>query len=103
MLSFVRFNRLRAKNLLSQTCRMFHQNLPSRLVRQGPQPSLSSNSRPDPLLTPTIVLIGSIPVFAFALGTWQLQRLHWKNALISDLEERLQLEPLSLPAQVKYY
>lgn len=58
-------------------------------------------TRPQPLLTPAIVLIGCIPVLSFALGTWQLQRLKWKVSLIDELQEKLQLEPLSLPARVK--
>jgi surfeit locus 1 family protein len=57
--------------------------------------------RPNSWLSPTIFFIGFIPVFTFALGTWQLQRLKWKVALIDELEEKLQLEPLSLPGQVK--
>jgi surfeit locus 1 family protein len=32
-----------------------------------------------------------------ALGTWQLQRLTWKEALIATLEERLAAPPVALP------
>lgn len=49
-----------------------------------------------------MLLIGFIPVFTFALGTWQLQRLKWKVNLIDELEEKLQLQPLSLPPRIKY-
>jgi surfeit locus 1 family protein len=49
-----------------------------------------------------MLLIGFIPFFTFALGTWQLQRLQWKIALIDELEEKLQLQPLSLPEKIKY-
>jgi len=47
-----------------------------------------------------MLLIGFIPFFTFALGTWQLQRLQWKIALIDELEEKLQLQPLSLPEKI---
>lgn len=31
-----------------------------------------------------------------ALGTWQMQRLHWKQALLATIEERIAAEPHSL-------
>ncbi|KAF8632944.1 hypothetical protein AX15_001550 [Amanita polypyramis BW_CC] len=47
-----------------------------------------------------MILVGVIPFFTFGLGTWQLKRLKWKIALIDELEEKLQLQPLSLPPRV---
>ncbi|GBE77684.1 Cytochrome oxidase assembly protein [Sparassis crispa] len=41
-----------------------------------------------------------MPIFTFALGTWQVQRLKWKVALIDELEEKLHLEPMLLPKQI---
>ena len=58
--------------------------------------------RREPWVNPTMLFIGFIPIFTFALGTWQLQRLQWKVALIDELEEKLQLQPLSLPDKIKY-
>jgi surfeit locus 1 family protein len=52
-------------------------------------------------VTPTILFIGFIPVLSFGLGTWQIQRLQWKINLIDELEEKLHMEPLSLPKQIK--
>lgn len=49
-----------------------------------------------------MILVGIMPVFTFALGTWQLQRLRWKINLIDELEERLELEPLPLPPKIKF-
>ncbi|KAJ8522036.1 hypothetical protein ONZ45_g1357 [Pleurotus djamor] len=43
-----------------------------------------------------------MPFFTFALGTWQLKRLKWKVNLIDELEEKLHLEPLTLPKRIKY-
>lgn len=43
-----------------------------------------------------------MPIFTFALGTWQLQRLQWKVNLIDELREKLEREPIILPRQVKY-
>ncbi|KAI0735020.1 mitochondrial protein required for respiration [Earliella scabrosa] len=51
-------------------------------------------------ITPTMVLVGLIPIFTFGLGTWQVQRLKWKVALIDELEEKLQREPMPLPPYV---
>lgn len=57
--------------------------------------------RREPWLNPTIILVGIMPILTFALGTWQLKRLKWKIDLIDELEEKLQLQPLSLPSKIK--
>ncbi|XP_037653325.1 surfeit locus protein 1 isoform X4 [Choloepus didactylus] len=41
-----------------------------------------------------------IPVTAFGLGTWQVQRRKWKLRLIAELESRVMAEPIPLPAEV---
>lgn len=41
-----------------------------------------------------------IPITAFALGTWQVQRLDWKSKLIAKFEDRLIRDPLPLPPQI---
>jgi cytochrome oxidase assembly protein ShyY1 len=41
-----------------------------------------------------------IPVTAFALGTWQIQRLKWKTDLIAKCEDRLVRPPLPLPPRI---
>lgn len=41
------------------------------------------------------------PVAAFGLGTWQVQRLRWKEALIEDLSAKLKLPAMRLPPLVK--
>uniref|UniRef100_H3BFS8 SURF1-like protein n=1 Tax=Latimeria chalumnae TaxID=7897 RepID=H3BFS8_LATCH len=38
-----------------------------------------------------------IPVTAFGLGTWQVQRRKWKLKLIQDLWDRTNAEPIPLP------
>lgn len=42
-------------------------------------------------------LLLGIPITAFGLGTWQVQRLSWKKGLIKDMENRTTMEPLSMP------
>ncbi|ORE97438.1 SURF1 family protein [Aurantimonas sp. 22II-16-19i] len=32
----------------------------------------------------------------FALGSWQLERLHWKEALIAEIDSRIHAEPVDL-------
>jgi len=58
--------------------------------------------RQEPWLTPTMVLLGIMPIFTFALGTWQLKRLKWKINLIDELEEKLHSRPLQLPPSIKF-
>ena len=41
-----------------------------------------------------------IPVTAFILGSWQVQRLKWKTDLIAKCEDRLVREPLPLPPRI---
>jgi surfeit locus 1 family protein len=48
----------------------------------------------------TLVLV-SVPILTFALGTWQVQRLSWKKNLIKDLENKMALEPIGLPKHIK--
>lgn len=44
--------------------------------------------------------MAAIPVTAFLLGCWQVQRLGWKSELIARFEDRLLKDPLPLPPQV---
>ena len=44
----------------------------------------------------TLVLAGLVFAALIGLGTWQLQRLQWKQALIATIDERTKAEPLSL-------
>ncbi|RMZ76021.1 hypothetical protein DV738_g5145, partial [Chaetothyriales sp. CBS 135597] len=47
-----------------------------------------------------IAMLAVIPLTAFALGTWQVQRLDWKTKLIARYEDRLVRDPLPLPPRV---
>lgn len=50
-----------------------------------------------------LVLGGIVFVMLIGLGTWQVQRLHWKEALLATIEARTKAEPLSLhDAQLLY-
>ncbi|OAQ68682.1 surfeit 1 [Pochonia chlamydosporia 170] len=49
---------------------------------------------------PGIILLALIPITAFALGTWQVQRLGWKTELIAKFEDRLVRDPLPLPPTI---
>jgi surfeit locus 1 family protein len=49
-----------------------------------------------PMLVPTLMALVMLPVL-LGLGTWQLERLHWKETLIATVEQRAQAEPMSLP------
>ncbi|RVX66301.1 hypothetical protein B0A52_09732 [Exophiala mesophila] len=47
-----------------------------------------------------ILLLSIIPLTAFALGSWQVQRLDWKTRLIAKFEDRLVRDPLPLPPRI---
>ncbi|KAH8667432.1 COX1 assembly protein-like protein Shy1 [Tricladium varicosporioides] len=49
---------------------------------------------------PGLIILALIPITAFALGTWQVQRLDWKSKLIAKFEDRLVRDPLPLPPQI---
>ncbi|KAJ5819802.1 hypothetical protein N7474_005393 [Penicillium riverlandense] len=49
---------------------------------------------------PGLILLALIPITAFALGCWQVQRLDWKTKLIAKFEDRLVKPPLPLPPRV---
>ncbi|KAJ8457559.1 hypothetical protein ONZ51_g11458 [Trametes cubensis] len=88
--SRVRAGAFAARNVTRSSCRKVSTEGPSQTYR----------AKREPLVTPFMVLVGIIPFFTFALGTWQVKRLKWKVALIDDLEEKLEREPMPLPPQV---
>jgi surfeit locus 1 family protein len=47
-----------------------------------------------------LLFVALIPITAFALGTWQVQRLDWKTKLIAKFEDRLVKPPLPLPPRL---
>lgn len=72
-----------------------------RQLRLNSSDASTYSPRRERWITPTMVLLGFVPIFTLGLGTWQLQRLQWKVNLIDELEEKLQLPPLSLPKRIK--
>ncbi|KAF7190289.1 Cytochrome oxidase assembly protein shy1 [Pseudocercospora fuligena] len=47
-----------------------------------------------------IIILATIPITAFVLGCWQVQRLGWKTDLIAKFEDRLIRDPLPLPPRI---
>ncbi|KAI9733374.1 MAG: surf-like protein [Cirrosporium novae-zelandiae] len=47
-----------------------------------------------------LAFLAIMPITAFALGTWQVQRLDWKTKLVARFEDRLVREPLPLPRKI---
>jgi surfeit locus 1 family protein len=45
----------------------------------------------------TSLIVGVALAILLALGTWQVERLKWKEALIATLEQRLAAPPVALP------
>jgi surfeit locus 1 family protein len=52
--------------------------------------------RRDSLFWPTVFAAGALVVL-LGLGTWQVERLHWKEALIADREAAMAAAPAPLP------
>ena len=57
------------------------------------------NRRFRPHLWPTLITLFGLAVL-LALGTWQVQRLYWKEALIAAREARARKAPIALPAEI---
>src|SRR5262245_26278406 len=53
------------------------------------------------LLIPTLFALAALVVFV-GLGTWQIQRKAWKEALIDTLERRLSATPMELPPRERW-
>jgi cytochrome oxidase assembly protein ShyY1 len=53
------------------------------------------------LLIPAVFVLGSLAVL-LALGTWQIERKAWKEALIAALTERLAAAPVELPPPAEW-
>lgn len=61
---------------------------------------LGSEAVPVVYITDHHVPPAAIPLTAFALGSWQVQRLGWKTELIARFEDRLVRDPLPLPPTI---
>jgi surfeit locus 1 family protein len=46
----------------------------------------------------TLAILGAAFVILMSLGTWQVERLHWKEALIAEIEARRAAPPISTDA-----
>lgn len=49
---------------------------------------------------PGLIILAIIPITAFILGCWQVQRLGWKTELVARFEDRLTFPPLELPLRI---
>lgn len=88
--------------------RAFSQSDRARSRQPADEPNFSSILDNPPQLVrtghrrhgPGLIILAIIPVTAFLLGTWQVQRLGWKANLIAKFEDRLVREPLPLPPRI---
>jgi surfeit locus 1 family protein len=63
--------------------------------------SVATPRRPDGVLLFGVFAVAAICMF-LALGTWQLERKAWKEALIATLDARLTAPPAPLPARERW-
>lgn len=47
----------------------------------------------------TLIMLLALSVL-IALGTWQVKRLHWKNALVAGIETQMAQAPAALPQEI---
>ncbi|KAI8303070.1 Cytochrome oxidase assembly protein shy1 [Colletotrichum sp. SAR11_59] len=85
--------------------RTFHTTPRRADVQPGPDFHSIVDNPPDLVRTgrrhgPGLIILALIPVTAFVLGTWQVQRLDWKTKLIAKYEDRLVRDPLPLPPRI---
>uniref|UniRef100_L2FYR1 SURF1-like protein n=1 Tax=Colletotrichum fructicola (strain Nara gc5) TaxID=1213859 RepID=L2FYR1_COLFN len=76
--------------------RPFHTTPRRADVQPGPDFHSIVDNPPDLVRTgrrhgPGLIILALIPVTAFVLGTWQVQRLDWKTKLIAKYEDRLEM------------
>lgn len=57
---------------------------------------MTTTARRPGLILPLVAILAGLAVL-LALGIWQLQRLDWKQSLISRIEQRASAEPITLP------
>ena len=94
------FRALRSACTAAPPVRLSQQKLQA-YPRQFSKSQTFSRLRVESRLTPVVVVIGFIPIFTFALGTWQVRRRRWKLDLIEQLNDQTNREPLELPEFVK--
>lgn len=99
MFSILRSSTFRRQRIVFRTCPRLLSRRP--LHTEENRSETGYKARRDSWFSPTIILLGIMPIFTFTLGTWQLQRLQWKVNLIDELKEKLEREPIVLPRQVK--
>jgi len=66
----------------------------------------SGNTGPGPRSFAARLLLAACAALLFlgfvGLGTWQIQRLHWKRALIERVEERVHADPVPAPDRARW-
>ena len=61
------------------------------------------STRPRPVVRVVLAIIALLLIVLFAgLGTWQVQRLQWKLALIERVETRVNAEPVAPPPVARW-
>ncbi|KAL7266147.1 surf-like protein, partial [Rhizina undulata] len=90
-----------------RTCLLPHQTTRSYANPAGHPDFVSVLDRPPILVRagkkrhgPGLIILAAIPITAFALGCWQVQRLTWKTDLITKFSEQLTRPPLPLPPHI---
>ncbi|KAF2007508.1 SURF1-domain-containing protein [Amniculicola lignicola CBS 123094] len=100
-------SRIHTTQIPFQFRRPFHSSLPRRDANNGLDPNFISILDRPTIMTrsgkqhgPGLIILALIPLTAFCLGCWQVQRLGWKTDLVARFEDRLTFPPLELPLRI---
>src|SRR5207302_3524646 len=64
-------------------------------------PAIAKSRLRSGLLVPVLIVLAAF-VGLIGLGSWQLDRKAWKEALIESLEHRLSADPVSIPPRADW-
>ncbi|KAF2757474.1 COX1 assembly protein [Pseudovirgaria hyperparasitica] len=91
----------RQKPLHQQSRRYAHQPADdAEWVSPVDKPAVLMRSKANKKHGPGLIILALMPITAFALGTWQVQRLSWKTDLVARYEDRLVRPSLPLPPHI---
>lgn len=80
----------------TELAKVIRQGLPSARGSERPRHGRLGASRFRPGLVPSLTVLAGLVVL-LGLGSWQLERLAWKEGLIAERQARLALPPAPLP------
>ncbi|XP_075229462.1 surfeit locus protein 1 isoform X2 [Lycorma delicatula] len=98
VICFVKVKPVKISNIRHQSTK--HSKYVSHTLAKPPPPQYiqyTQQNKPKNRISLGELLLLTVPIGTFGLGTWQVKRREWKLNLIKDLEKRLSEPPIDLP------